>query len=363
MQITAAVVEEQGAPFVLQQLELEHPRADEVLVRIEAAGICRSDLSAREHLTQHPIVLGHEGAGVVEAIGSAVTWVAPGDRVALSFQACAVCERCRLGQPYYCERADMNLNGTRNDGSSGYTRNGAPVHGHFFGQSSFATMSLATEQNVVRIDADIDLRLVAPLGCGIQTGAGAVLNGLKPPPGSTIAIFGAGAVGLSALLAALASGCSRLIMVDQVGSRLELARELGASDTIDASTTDLGEALSRLAPAGLPAALDTTGAPPVIAAAFAALARGGLLGLVGVGPWGTAIDLDLNGLSLGGRVVQGMPTGLAVSSVLIPKLIDLHLAGRFAHDRIVTFCDAADIEMAAAHVLDGTMIKPILQFD
>src|SRR5580693_4370229 len=207
----AAVVREKGGRFALERVCLDEPRPDEVLVRIRGVGMCHTDLVARDQYFPVPLpaVLGHEGAGVVEAVGSAVTKVAPGDHVVLSFASCGACANCRQGAYAYCDDLyGRNFSGARPDGSrTCCDADGHRIGGSFFSQSSFATRALATERNVVKIPSDVPVELMGPLGCGIQTGAGAVMNALRPKAGESIAIFGAGSVGMAAALAARVVGC------------------------------------------------------------------------------------------------------------------------------------------------------------
>src|SRR5665213_912114 len=228
MKITAAVVERPGASFVLQELELGYLRDDEILVRNAASGICHTDLICRDQLYPVPLpaVLGHEGAGVVEAVGLGVTKFAPGDRVCMSYDSCGHCPACSKALGVYChEFFARNIAASRSaDGSSALSRDGEPIHAHFFGQSSFATQSVARERNIVRLDDTIPLDIAAPFGCGIQTGAGSVLNVMRPPAGSSIAVFGAGAVGLAAVMAAQIAGCTTIVAIDIRPNRLELGR-------------------------------------------------------------------------------------------------------------------------------------------
>jgi aryl-alcohol dehydrogenase len=238
VQITAAVVEEQSGPFTLRELELGELRDDEVLVEVAAAGICHTDLICRDQWLPVPLpaVLGHEGAGVVVEVGRRAMELAAGDRVAMSYDCFGECPACLQGRGAYCYSFfSHNFAASRpEDGSSAL----GEVGGNFFCQSSFATHSVARERNVVKLDADIPFEIAAPFGCGIQTGAGAVLNGLQPEEGSSIPVFGAGAVGLDAVMAASLSGCNPIVVVDRRWNRLELAQEVGATHVVDASTVD-----------------------------------------------------------------------------------------------------------------------------
>lgn len=363
----AAVVESAGAGFSLTEVELADPRADEVLVRMVAAGVCHTDLGVAVGALPFPLpgVLGHEGAGVVEAVGPSVTRVRPGDQVLLSFTSCGRCANCRDGHPAYCDTwlPLSLLGGARADGSPTVSRDGESLGGHFFGQSSFARRALVDERSLVKVPADAPLGLLAPLGCGVQTGAGAVWNVLKPRPGASIVVTGAGAVGLSAIMAARLTPATRVIAVDRVPARLELARELGATHTIDTATTpDLGEAVARLTGGkGAEGVVETTGNTQVAGAAIAALAARGTAVLVGAPAFGSTIPVDVN-FMLPGRNVVGLTLGDSETEALIPVLVDLVTSGRMPVDRLVRHYKFEDIRSAVADVVSGDTIKPVLLF-
>ena len=244
MNIKAAVVREKSGPFVMEEIQLDEPRADEVVVRVVSAGICHTDLIPREQAipAPFPAVYGHEGAGVVEKVGSQVAKLKPGDHVVMSFNSCGVCASCKKGEISYCvDHFASNFGFARFSDKSKTMRKGDEVvHGAFFNQSSFASHALGTERTVVKIPSDVPLEIMGPLGCGIQTGAGAVLNSLHPHAGSSIAIFGGGSVGLSALLAAVAVGCTTIILVDVSDERLKFGTELGATHTVNAGQGEPG---------------------------------------------------------------------------------------------------------------------------
>src|SRR6201998_2655816 len=230
MQISAAVVQEVGAPFTLTEVQLQEPAPDEVVVKIAGAGICHTDVAVQHGHLPFPLpgVLGHEGSGTVVEVGADVTTVAPGDQVAISFNSCAECPQGIKGQPAYCHGfLEYNFGGVRPDGSSGLASAGTKLGANFFGQSSLATHALAHQRNVVKLPADVPVELVGPLGCGIQTGAGAVFNALDVRPGSTVVIAGAGAVGLSAVMAAVVRQAASIIAVDLHETRRVLATEFG----------------------------------------------------------------------------------------------------------------------------------------
>ena len=280
MKITAAVTESAHAPFALQELELGDLRPDEVLVRVAAAGICHTDLIMRDQWYPVPLpaVLGHEGAGVVERVGSAVTQVAPGERVGMSFDSCGDCPTCRTGRPSYCHDFwAYNFASSRPDGTSALSRDGELIHGHFFGQSSFATYAVASERNIVTLPDSIPLEVAAPFGCGIQTGAGGVLDALSAPAGSTLAVFGTGAVGLSAIMAGVIAGCTTIIGIDRNVARLELARELGATHIVDTAEREVPAEIQRITGFGVDFSVETTGVPALLRQAVDCLAPRGHL--------------------------------------------------------------------------------------
>jgi aryl-alcohol dehydrogenase len=235
-EIRAAVLRAPKSPFLIESVKLDAPRADEVLVELVATGICHSDVAIVEQILPlpPPLVLGHEGAGIVREVGSAVTSVSVGDNVVLGFASCGECRECTGGHPAYCDlMGALNFGGRRPDGSAViHDSKNEPLNASFFGQSSFATHSIARARNVVKVRRDIPLKLLGPLGCGFMTGAGTMFNVLKPERDSHVAIFGAGAVGFAALFAARAMGCRRILVVDRVKSRLDLARELGATEIV-----------------------------------------------------------------------------------------------------------------------------------
>jgi aryl-alcohol dehydrogenase len=361
----AAVVESGGAPFTISTVDLAEPRADEVVVRMVAAGLCHTDLGVASGGLPFPLpgVLGHEGAGIVEQVGADVTRVQPGDQVLLSFTSCGACSNCRDGHPAYCETwLPRNLlGGSRMDGSPTITRDGAAIGGHFFGQSSFARMAVVDERSLVKVAPDAPLELLAPLGCGVQTGAGAIWNVLQPRPGDALVIFGAGAVGLSAVMAAALTPATTVIAVDRVASRLELAREVGATHTIDATTEDVPAAILKITGAGANGAVETTGNTGVLRQAIDALAARGKVVIVGAPPFGSEVGVDVNGM-LGGKQIVGLTLGDSETQTLIPVLVDLVRSGRMPIGKLVREYPFAEIQQAVSDVTGGTTIKPVLRF-
>ncbi|RBI58374.1 NAD(P)-dependent alcohol dehydrogenase [halophilic archaeon] len=367
MDIKAAVVNEEGGPFTIEDIELDDPQDNEVLVRIVGVGVCHTDMVVRDQLypTPLPAVLGHEGSGVVETVGENVTDVEPGDRVVLSFDYDNECSSCHAGHPAYCEDFFAhNFGGRRpEDGTSPLSRGDEKISGRFFGQSSFATHAIATERNVVAVEDDtVPLELLGPLGCGIQTGAGAVINSLNPQAGSSIAIFGAGSVGLAAVLAADLKGCTEIISVDLKKSRLEKASELGATATVNPeSLDDVVESIREMTDGGVNYAIESTGVPDVAEQAVDVLTQRGMLGIVGAPALETRASYDVNDLLLGGQSIMGITEGDSDPKEFIPNLIELYRQGKFPFDELVTYYDFEQIEQAVEDSENGDTIKPILR--
>lgn len=363
MKIKAAVVREAKGPFVIEEVELEEPRASEVLVRIVSTGLCHTDLVARMGFLPMPIpaVLGHEGAGIVEKVGNQVTKVKPGDHVATSFTSCGVCRMCKSGKPAWCaDFKKLNFGGRRADGSTTMKKDGKPVHGSFFGQSSFATYALVSDRSVVKVPDDVPLEILSPLGCGIQTGAGAVMNTLKPSPGSAIAIFGIGSVGLSAIMAAVVCGCTKIIALDIVDERLKLAMQFGATHSINSGKLNAVEEIQKLTGGGIEYTLECTGNPKVLRQAVDCLMLGGTCGLIGVAPMGVEASLDMQTL-LDARTVRGVIEGDCNPELFIPQLIDLYKQGKFPFDRLIKFYSLEQINEAAEDSEKGKTLKPVLK--
>ncbi|MFG2157076.1 NAD(P)-dependent alcohol dehydrogenase [Streptomyces olivaceus] len=383
--VRAAVTAEPGAPFVLRDAELEDPRPREVLVRMTAAGVCHTDLGIQAGWPRRltPMVFGHEGAGRVEAVGTEVSGVEAGDPVCLTFASCGGCPRCVAGDPAYCDSARaLNLSGGRGDGSSALRLDGAPLHGGFFGQSSFATYAVVHERGVVKVPAGLPATVAAPLGCGAQTGAGTVLNRLRPEPGTSLVVLGAGGVGLSALMAAVAVGCDPVVAVDPVASRRSLAVALGARAALapdgspvpddgpatdDGAATDNGAApgdglvaaLRDLTGGGAHHVVDTTGRPEMLHRAVEALRPRGALAFVGLGG---EMTFDMMRLMTKGVRLHGVMEGDSDPARFIPELVGLYRRGRFPVDRLVTAFPFEEIGAAVAAMRDGSAVKPVLTF-
>jgi aryl-alcohol dehydrogenase len=364
MQIQAAIAKRPGADFEIEPLELSTPRDDEILVRIKAVGLCHTDLGVRDNpvgLTL-PAVLGHEGAGVVEKVGAAVSKVVPGDRVLISFRSCGVCAKCQAAQPAYCRQLlPMNFGGARLDGGSSFAN--GEVASNFFGQSSFATHALTYERNLVKLPADVPFSVAAPLACGVQTGAGSILRALDCPPGSSVAVIGGGTVGLSAVMAAKARGCAPIILIEPVPSRRTLALELGATHAIDPFAGEIAPAVRAIAPAGVDFVLEASGILAAAQAAFGYMASRGALGLVGVPPGGSQLHLPLDFAITFGLSVRGIIEGDSDPEAFIPELLALHQTGRLPFDRLITTFPFDQINAAIAEQQAGRVVKVVLLMD
>jgi aryl-alcohol dehydrogenase len=368
MKIKAAVVWEKSGPFKIEEIELDEPRDDEVLVRIVGTGICHTDLGARDgHLPipPPPSVFGHEGAGVVEKVGKQVTKVKPGDHVVLAWDSCGACISCRSGYDPYCVNFfPLNFGGARTDGTTTLRKDNQVIHGSFFGQSSFANFALAGERNVVKVREDVPLEILGPMGCGIRTGAGAVMISLHPKAGASIAVFGVGPVGMSAILAAIVCGCTTIIAVDINSDRLEMAKKFGATHTINSSKVDPVAAIQDITGEGADFTLECVGNPKVLRQAVDSLPRGGprcgVCGLLGVVAPGTEVALDMDKI-MNGRTVKGIIAGDSVPDLFIPILIELYRQGRFPFDRLITFYPFDEINKAVGDMEKGKVVKPVLR--
>ena len=362
---TAAVLRARGTPYALEAVTLVAPGAGQVLVEIRACGICHTDVGVQNYEQGLPLpqVLGHEGAGVVIAVGEGVTRVERGDHVVLSYASCGHCGNCSDDHPQYCsDFMLLNYAGLLSDGRVPMQGSDGPVYGGFFGQSSFATHAIAYERNTVKIPADLDFALAAPFGCGMQTGAGTVYNSLAPKAGQSLAVFGTGSVGLAALMAAVDSGCSPVIAVDINQDRIDLAMQLGATHGILSDPANLAADLRTTLPDGVNFIVDTTGIPAMIRAGTEALATRGQMAVLAVTPPGTEVSINPN-LLLGGKAIRGAVEGDADPQVFIPELIERHRAGRFPHDRLVTTYPFSAINQAVADMRAGKVVKPVLVMD
>ena len=365
MKVFASVTHKPGQ-LSLEEVDLQPPKATEALVRTIACGVCHTDAAALHSFipVTLPIILGHEGVGVVEEVGSEVTTLQKGDRVIMSFPSCGTCDYCLDDHPYACDNLNtLFFNGTYNDGTKRFSQNETPISS-FFGQGSFADHVIIDARNAVKvaIDTDDDLAKLCSLGCGVQTGAGAVLIRIKPKKGSSIAVFGCGGVGMSAIMAAAIAGCSTIIGVDVVPSRLDLAKEFGATHVINSLETDPIAEIKRITGGGAHNSIESSGIANVTLQALGCLRREGTAVLLSVtGP--ETVNIPLEALILNpGVTLTGLCEGASNPQTFIPELVQYYKEGRLPVDKLIKFYDFKDIEKAFEDSHKGLTIKPILRF-
>lgn len=363
MLIKGAFVKETGS-ISIEELQIDKPKSDEVLVKMVGTGICHTDFSVsnQEIPSPLPIVLGHEGAGIIEEVGEDVTDFKVGDHVVIAFAFCNECSPCIHGRPSACEKlGELNFDGTMLDGTTRLSKDGESV-ATLFGQSSLATHAIANQMHLVKIDKDVDLSIMGPLACGLQTGAGTVLNKLQPEFGSSIAIFGCGGVGLSAIMASKLQACENIIAIDVNDDRLELAKELGATHTFNGNDVDdiVGE-IKKITNGGAQYSMDTTAVEPVILQALRCLAAEGTLAVVGVGG---EVPIHIHeDLVMPNRTIIGVTEGVAIPSILIPQLIRYYQQGRFPFDKLIKKYPFSDLSQALEDMEKGKTIKPVVVFN
>ncbi|NWK95979.1 NAD(P)-dependent alcohol dehydrogenase [Sphingobium lactosutens] len=363
VQIRAAVAVEKGAPLVFREFEIAEPEGNEILVKTIASGVCHTDLLLRDEMfgPALPAVPGHEGAGIVIAIGPTVQHIKVGDHVLSTQGFCGGCNSCRGAHPMNCEHyVQYNITGKRPNGKASFV--GSEVSANYVGQSSFATHMLVTENNAVKLPNDLDLVLAAPLGCGLVTGSSTVFNVLKPRPGSSIIVFGAGAVGLAAVMAAKAAGCAGIVIVDLHKPRLEIAKEVGATHAFVANEVDIIKKCRELFAGGTDFGVDAVGLPTTAKSMLECLRPGGHAVLVGANGFGNTTDLEL-GTLIFNRTIQGAILGDQVPQITIPELVELSRQGRFPYEKLIRTYAFDDINQAIEDSETGKVIKPVITFN
>jgi aryl-alcohol dehydrogenase len=352
--VSAAVVDAPGGPFRLTRLRMDPPGPDQIRVKIHACGVCHTDMVLRDGTlpVPFPCIFGHEGAGVVEAIGPGVTVVEPGDHVLLSFHSCGACPACYDRHPSYCDQFfPRNFLSTNEPGQGTLWREDERIGANIFGQSAFATYAFAHSDNVVKIDRDLPLEILAPLGCGIQTGAGTVLETLRVQPGQSIAICGAGAVGLAAVMAARIANAGRIVILDRHAHRLSLASELGATEAVS-GMAELSGTFDYI--------VDTTGVPELVQGLVDKLALRGTLALVAAYAPGQTVAIDLSEIMSKGRRVIGVVEGGIDPRSFIPRLVEYYRSGQLPLEQLIRTYPFEDIESAFDASASGEVIKPVL---
>ncbi|KAK5264951.1 hypothetical protein LTR96_009750 [Exophiala xenobiotica] len=365
-----------NAPLELRRARLSGPRDDEVLVKIHATGICHTDLSCMDGVLgiTTPAVLGHEGAGVVLATGVDVTHIVPGDKVLLSINHCQRCDNCTSGHPNYCaEGMPRNFGGRRpSDGSTpislldnddeGKKKTPTPCFGNFFGQSSFARHAIVNRSCVVKVATNTNLALFAPLGCGISTGVGSVLNTLNVGQGSSLAVFGTGSVGLAAIMAGKMRKARVIVAVDLNQARLEMARKLGATHLVHGGDEDVLLRVRQACPQGVAYAVDCTGNPKVIETMMDCLATRGRAAQVGIPTPDKTVPINILQHLLNGREYVGCAGGDCVTSEMLPFLMQQQKAGNFPLEDIVSYYEVKDYAQAFEDARSGKVVKAVLKW-
>jgi aryl-alcohol dehydrogenase len=360
--VKAAIISEPNGSFEIKTVELDDLRNDEILVRIEACGICHTDIIA-QNMTPLPAVLGHEGCGVVEAVGPSVDGVKQGDRVIISIPFCSTCPTCIQGKTYICEKAlSLGFAGTRMDGSQTIYVDGKAISSAFFQQSSFATHAIALGRAVVPVEEYHPPFMMAAIACGVQTGAGSVFNVFKVKADQGLVVFGVGTVGLSAIMAGKIAGASPLIAVDIIQSRIELAIELGATHALNAGDGDISEEIRKIAPHGMTFSLETSGNEQAFNDALTCLGMGGTCGIVTTPNLGKPFPFSPLQILDRSSSLQGILLGNSIPRSFLPKLIELNRKGQFPYERLITTYDFSDINKAFEDTKSGITIKPVLLF-
>ena len=361
----AAVLREVDQPFVVEDVELAAPGAGEVEVRISAAGVCHSDWNVVSRATTNPLpaVLGHEGAGVVVAVGDGVETVAEGDHVVLSWlPACGRCYYCAQGRHVLCDVAMEDMfRGTLPGGALRLSQNGDPVY-HYSYLSAFAESCIVPAGCCVRVRDDAPFEVAALVGCAVMTGYGAAVNRARVEPGSVVAIFGAGGVGLSAVMGARLAGAEAVVAIDPVEFKRQTALELGATHALDPASDDVVSALRDLTEGrGADAALDTAGVPGIVAQAYASVRRGGTVVAVGLPAEGLTADLPASDLPREEKIVTGSFYGSCNPQVDMPRVLDLYMEGKLPLDRLVTRTYALEqINEAFAAMNSGEVARAVI---
>jgi S-(hydroxymethyl)glutathione dehydrogenase / alcohol dehydrogenase len=360
--IRAAVLYEFNEPLVVEEVELDPPKAGELLVRMAASGVCHSDLHVVQgiHPTALPVVLGHEGAGVVEAVGEGVVDLEPGDHVLLSWLPyCGRCRQCVRGRPNRCENVAW-YDATMEDGTCRFHRNGSRIH--HYNTSSFAERSVVPARTAIRVDPDLPLTELALMGCAVMTGVGAVLNTAGVRPGETVAVVGCGGVGLNAVQGARIAGATTIVAVDVVPGKLELARELGATDTVDANSGDPAEAVLDLVAGGVDHAFEALGRPETIETTLRITGRGGQAILIGMAPPDARVPLDALTVTLEERCVRGSWYGSCIPLRDFPLLVEFYRQGRLRLDPLIVECALDEVNDAFRRMEAGETARSVIVY-
>lgn len=374
MKIRAAVLDAMGAPLPyaqsrplkIEELDLDPPGPGEILVRMQAAGLCHSDLSVinGDRPRPMPMALGHEAAAIVEQLGDGVTDLAVGDHVVLVFiPSCGHCAPCAEGRPALCEpAAAANAAGKLLSGAQRLKRNGKPIH-HLLGCAAFATHATVSRRSAIRITRDLPFEEAALFGCAVLTGVGAVVNTAQVRAGATVAVVGLGGVGLASVLGALASGARQVIAVDLSEDKLALAKSFGATHTFNAGAADTIEAIKQASSGGVDYALEMAGSVRAFELAYKITRRGGTTVTAGLPPPNATWGLSPLNLVAEERTVKGSYIGTCVPSRDLPRYIDLYRQGRLAIDRLKTGTLSLDeINLGFDKLHEGKAVRQVVVF-
>lgn len=375
MRTQAAVLYEMGKPrpyansmpLVIEDLELDAPAPGEVLVEVAAAGLCHSDLSTINGSRPRPLpmALGHEASGVVREVGAGVVDLKPDDHVVFSFvPMCGRCACCAGGRPALCERgAAANGAGQLLGGGVRFRRGSTPVL-HHLGVSGFSRFTVAAQESLVRIDPAMPIEKAALFGCAVLTGIGAVTNAATVAPGQSVAVFGLGGVGLSAVMGAKLAGASLIVVVDPLPAKLELARTLGAHHAVNPKARDAAEAIAEITAGGVDVAIEAVGSAAVLAAAYASTRRGGTTVTVGLPHPDERLSIPALSLAAQEKVLRGSYMGSAAPRDDIPRLIALYLAGRLPVDELISpSLNLEEINVGFDRLSDGVAVRQLIHFD
>jgi S-(hydroxymethyl)glutathione dehydrogenase/alcohol dehydrogenase len=357
----AAILYEFDTPLRVEEIELDPPKAGELLVRMAASGVCHSDLHVVQgiHPTSLPVVLGHEGAGVVEEVGPGVTHVRPGDHVMLTWLPyCGTCRPCARGFPNRCENTAW-YDATLEDGTCRFHRSGQRIH--HYNTSSFAERSVVPARTAIQVDPDLPLTEIALMGCAVMTGVGAAINTAAVRPGDSVCVVGCGGVGLNVVQGARIAGAATIVAVDVVPEKLDLAKKLGATHGVNASEEDAVAAVRELT-GGVDHAFEALGRPQTIELAVAVTGRGGQAILIGMAPPDARVSLDALTMTLEERAVRGCWYGSCRPLADVPRLVDLYRQGELRLDALITEIALEDVNDAFARMEAGETARSVIVY-
>ena len=369
MKMKAAILQELNTPLKIEQVELDDPKDREVLVKLVATAVCHTDIHCikGDLATPPPVVLGHEGAGIVEKVGKDVTSVGPGDKVVLTVAPyCGKCPACMMGVPTSCEDYPTTtmMMGSMTDGTKRLKRKNGEELSHFMAQSSFAEYAIVHESAAVKVREDVPLDVVCLLGCGVSTGIGAVINKARVKAGSSVAVFGCGGVGLATIMAAKLVGARQIIAVDMLDKKLEFARELGATDLVNGSKDDPVAKIAELAAGGVDYAFEAIGNTTAMTQAFHSVyARpGGMAVVLGLAPIGTTFSIEAWRF-MREVTVTGCTVGSIRPQIDIPHYIDLYMAGKLPLDKMISaHYPLGQINKAIKDTIEGKIMRGVITY-